>query len=122
MTVPGIGTINSSAMVAAIGTRDASSKGRDFGAWLGLVPKQISTGTERSSAAYQSAATGTYAHCSYRPSGLCWLSSWERYRLKAWIEAAQKPLHRNVLAIARGFLAPPCASRAKASPCLQEHF
>ena len=33
-----------SAMVAAIGTGDVFSKGRDFGAWLGLVPKQISTG------------------------------------------------------------------------------
>src|SRR5215471_6453314 len=30
--------------VAAIGTGDLFSKGRDFGAWLGLVPKQISTG------------------------------------------------------------------------------
>jgi transposase len=28
----------SSAMVAAIRTGDAFSKGRDFGAWLGLVP------------------------------------------------------------------------------------
>jgi transposase len=30
-------------MVAAIGNAAAFSKGRDFGAWLGLVPKQIST-------------------------------------------------------------------------------
>jgi Transposase IS116/IS110/IS902 family len=44
MTVPGIGPIISSAMVAAIGTGDAFAKGRDFGAWLGLVPKQLSTG------------------------------------------------------------------------------
>ena len=44
MTVPGIGPIISSAMVAAIGTGEVFSKGRDFGAWLGLVPKQISTG------------------------------------------------------------------------------
>ena len=44
MTVPGIGPIISSALVAAIGTGDVFSKGRDFGAWLGLVPKQISTG------------------------------------------------------------------------------
>ena len=44
MTVPGIGPIISSVMVAAIGTGDMFSKGRDFGAWLGLVPKQISTG------------------------------------------------------------------------------
>ena len=39
MTVPGIGPIIASAMVAAIGTGDVFSKGRDFGAWLGLVPK-----------------------------------------------------------------------------------
>jgi transposase len=44
MSVPGIGPIISSAMVAAIGTGDTFSKGRDFAAWLGLVPKQISTG------------------------------------------------------------------------------
>jgi len=44
MTVPGIGPIISSAMVAAIGSGAVFSKGRDFGAWLGLVPKQISTG------------------------------------------------------------------------------
>ena len=44
MTVPGIGPIISSAMVAAIGNGEVFSKGRDFGAWLGLVPRQISTG------------------------------------------------------------------------------
>src|SRR5262249_29280265 len=44
MSVPGIGPIISSAMVAAIGTGDAFDKGRDFAAWLGLVPRQISTG------------------------------------------------------------------------------
>ena len=44
MTVPGIGPIISSAMVAAIGNGAVFTKGRDFGAWLGLVPKQISTG------------------------------------------------------------------------------
>jgi transposase len=37
MTVPGVGPIISSAMVAAIGTGDAFEKGRDFGAWLGLA-------------------------------------------------------------------------------------
>jgi len=44
MSVPGIGPIISSAMVAAIGAGDVFTKGRDFAAWLGLVPKQISTG------------------------------------------------------------------------------
>jgi transposase len=44
MSVPGIGPIISSAMVAAIGTGDVFSKDRDFAAWFGPVPKQISTG------------------------------------------------------------------------------
>jgi transposase len=44
MSVPGVGPIISSAMVAAIGAGDVFNKGRDFAAWLGLVPKQISTG------------------------------------------------------------------------------
>jgi transposase len=44
MSVSGIGPIISSAPVAAIGTGGVFTKGRDFAAWLGLVPKQISTG------------------------------------------------------------------------------
>jgi transposase len=44
ISVPGIGPLISSAMVAAIGAGDVFSKGRDFAAWLGLVPRQISTG------------------------------------------------------------------------------
>jgi transposase len=44
MTVPGIGPIIASAMVAAIGGGTAFARGRDFAAWLGLVPKQMSTG------------------------------------------------------------------------------
>src|SRR5215471_6129504 len=44
MTVPGIGPIIASAMVAAIGDGAAFAKGRDFAAWLGLVPRQMSTG------------------------------------------------------------------------------
>ena len=39
VSVPGIEPIISSAMVAAIGTGDGFSKGRDFAAWMGLMPK-----------------------------------------------------------------------------------
>ena len=37
--VPGIGPITSSAMVAAISNGAGFKQGRDFGAWLELVPK-----------------------------------------------------------------------------------
>src|SRR5262245_1127105 len=76
MTVPGIGPIISSAMVAAIGTGDAFSKGRDFGAWLGLVPKQISTG-DRTILGSISKRGNRYlrAPCSSRRPGSCWSRS-----------------------------------------------
>jgi transposase len=44
MSVPGVGPIISTATVSAIGDGEAFERGRDFGAWLGLVPRQYSTG------------------------------------------------------------------------------
>jgi transposase len=59
MTVPGVGPIIASAVVAAIGNGAGFSQGRDFGAWLGLVPKQESREIARSWARSPSAATST---------------------------------------------------------------
>jgi transposase len=42
--IPGVGPLVSTATVAAIGNGAAFRKGRDFAAWLGLVPQQHSTG------------------------------------------------------------------------------
>lgn len=42
--IPGVGPLVSTATVAAIGNDAAFKRGRDFAAWLGLVPKQHSTG------------------------------------------------------------------------------
>ncbi|MDG1802439.1 MAG: IS110 family transposase, partial [Paracoccaceae bacterium] len=44
MTIPGIGPMISTAMVAAIGEGGAFDRGRDFTAWVGLVPRKYSTG------------------------------------------------------------------------------
>ncbi|MBB4398780.1 transposase [Bradyrhizobium sp. ERR14] len=42
-TIPGIGPMNATAMVAAIGNAETFGRGRDLAAWLGLVPKQMTT-------------------------------------------------------------------------------
>src|SRR5215510_13244107 len=44
MTIPGIGAITATALVAAVGDVGVFKNGRQFAAWLGLVPKQHSTG------------------------------------------------------------------------------
>jgi transposase len=43
-TVPGIGPINATALVAAVGDAGAFARARDLAAWLGLVSKQSTTG------------------------------------------------------------------------------
>lgn len=43
-SVPGIGTITATALVAAVGDGSAFGRGRDMAAWLGLVPRQATTG------------------------------------------------------------------------------
>jgi transposase len=102
MTVPGIGPIISSAVVAAIGDGTGFKQGRDFGAWLGLVPKQQSTG-DRTILGKLSKRGNKYlrtllvqaAHIvlARRPHAA-------RQGLWPWIEAASKRMHRNMVAIA----------------------
>src|SRR6185503_4982287 len=102
MDIPGVGVITASAMVAAIGTGATFSKGRDFAAWLGLVPKQISTG-DRTILGPISWRGNRYLRALFVQAAwvvLVRVKNWERYGLKSWIEAAKKRLHHNVLAIA----------------------
>jgi transposase len=102
MSVPGVAPIISSAMVAAIGNGEVFSSGRDFAAWLGLVPKQISTG-DRTILGKISKRGNRYLRVLFVQAAWVVLvkpQMWERYGLKHWIEAARKRLHHNVLAIA----------------------
>jgi transposase len=43
-TIPGVGPIVASALVAAVGRAESFDRGRDLAAWLGLVPRQFTTG------------------------------------------------------------------------------
>jgi len=102
MSVPGIGPMISTAMVAAIGTGEAFERGRDFGAWLGLVPRQYSTGgksilgriSKRGSKYLRTLFIQAANVILMRPQ------TWERFSFGAWLKAAQPRLHRNKLATA----------------------
>jgi transposase len=43
-TIPGVGVMIASALIGAIGKADAFKRGRDLSAWLGIVPRQSTTG------------------------------------------------------------------------------
>ena len=46
MTIPGIGPIGATALIAAVRDGRQFRKARDLAAWLGLVPRQNSTGVK----------------------------------------------------------------------------
>ena len=102
MSVPGIGPIISTAMVAAIGTGEAFDRGRDFGAWLGLVPRQYSTGgktilgriSKRGSRYLRSLFVQAAHVILMRPH------NWEKFSFGPWLERASQRMHKNKLATA----------------------
>jgi len=44
MTIPGIGSMTATALAASVGDAKVFKSGREMSAWLGLVPRQCSTG------------------------------------------------------------------------------
>ena len=102
MSVPGIGPLISTAMVAAIGTGEAFARGRDFGAWLGLVPRQYSTGgrpilgriSKRGSRYLRTLFIQAANVILMRPH------NWEKFSFGPWLKQAALRLHRNKLATA----------------------
>jgi transposase len=102
MTVPGVGPIISSAMVAAVGNGAGFKQGRDFSAWLGLVPKQESTG-DRTILGKISKHGNKYVRTLFVQAAHVVLVRRPNTAMRGlwpWIEQAAKRLHRNMLAIA----------------------
>jgi transposase len=102
MTVPGVGPIISSAVVAAIGNGAGFKQGRDFAAWLGLVPKQESTG-DRTILGKISKRGNKYLRTLFVQAAhvvLVRRPAAAKRGLWPWIEQASRRLHRNMLAIA----------------------
>jgi len=43
-TIPGVGVLTATAPVAAVGNARSFGRGRDLASWLGLAPRQATTG------------------------------------------------------------------------------
>jgi transposase len=102
MTVPGIGPIVASATVAAIGNGAAFARGRDFAAWLGLVPKQMSTG-DRTILGRITKRGNRYLRMLFVQGARAILlrpKSWAKHSFGPWLTTAARRLHRNILTIA----------------------
>ncbi len=101
MRIPGIGPIIASALTAAVGNGSAFGSGRALAAWLGIVPRQYSTGgkprllgiSKRGNAYLRTmlihGARSLYTHLAGH-----------RDRLGDWARALASRAHANVVVVA----------------------
>ena len=99
--IPGIGPLVATAIVAAIGNGAAFRKGREFAAWMGLVPKQYSTGGKAKLAGI-SKRGNLYLRkiLIHGARAVVLRSKRERIAMGAWLTALEARAPRNVLIVA----------------------
>ena len=99
--IPGIGPLVATAIVASIGNGAAFSKGREFAAWLGLLPNQRSTGGKT-----KLGAISKRGNCYLRKilihgaRAVVLRSKRDRLAMGAWMTSLETRAPRNVLIVA----------------------
>jgi transposase len=99
--IPGIGPLVATAIVASIGNGAAFSKGREFAAWLGLLPNQHSTGGKA-----RLGAISKRGNCYLRKilihgaRAVVFRSKRDRIAWGAWMTSLESRAPRNVLIVA----------------------
>ena len=99
--IPGIGPLVATAIVASIGNGAAFRKGREFAAWMGLLPKQHSTGGK--ARLYGISKRGnSYLRkiLIHGARAVVLRSKRERIAMGAWMTSLETRAPRNVLIVA----------------------
>jgi transposase len=97
--IPGIGPITASALVAAIGNARNFANGRQLAAWLGLVPKQHSTGG-RTNLLGISKRGDTYLRTLLIHGARSVIQHAEKKIKDVWLHCLLGRRHKNVAAVA----------------------
>ena len=99
--IPGIGPLVATAIVASIGNGAAFRKGREFAAWLGLLPNQRSTGGKA-----KLGAISKRGNCYLRKilihgaRAVVLRSKRDRIAMGAWMTSLETRAPRNILIVA----------------------
>jgi len=99
--IPGIGPLIATAIVAAIGNGAAFHKGREFAAWLGIVPRQYSTGGKARLYGISKRGNNYLRKILIHGARAVVLrSKRDRIAMGAWMTALEARAPRNVLIVA----------------------
>ena len=99
-TIPGVGPMVATALVAAVGNGANFRRSRDMAAWIGLVPRQHSTGG-RSTLLGISKRGNSYLRRLFIHGARSVIQNVDRrgHRFGAWLTQLEQRAHRNVVAV-----------------------
>ena len=101
LTIPGIGPLGATALVAAIGNGSEFRNGREVAAWLGLVPRQHSTGGKTRLFGVTKRGNPYLRRLLIHGARSVTLHMHrDRHRLGAWVSSLETRTHRNVAVVA----------------------
>jgi transposase len=101
VTVPGIGPMIATATVAAVGNGRMLRRGRDMAAWLGLVPRQFSTGGRSSLGSISKRGNVHLRQLFIQGAQVLYTHlARDRSSLGVWLRAVAARTHRNVAVVA----------------------
>jgi transposase len=101
MTVPGIGPLVATAIVAAAGDGRQFRRARDMAAWLGLVPREHSTGGKTTLLGISKRGNRYLRRLLVHGARSCVMHmDRSRDRLGAWLDGLERRMHVNKVTVA----------------------
>ena len=101
LKVPGIGPVTATAVISAIGNGAAFRKGREFAAWMGVVPREYSTGGKQKLLGISKRGNRylrkLFVQCA---RAVLQQKTKQTPGLKAWLEKLTSHTHRHAAAVA----------------------
>jgi transposase len=101
MTVPGIGPLAASALEASAGNGHQFANGRFLAAWLGVVPRQYSTGGKTTLLSISKGGNAYLGRLLIHGARSCVQTcDRQRHPLGGWITKLEQRMHRNKVIVA----------------------
>lgn len=98
--VPGIGRLTASALRASVGNARSFKNGREFAAWLGLVPKQCSSGGKQRLLGISKRGDAYLRRMLIHGARAVFRHMNPERSVTPWLDALSRRRHRNVVIVA----------------------
>ena len=100
LSIPGVGPLVATALVAAVADGTGFKRGRDLAAWLGLVPRQHSTGGKPMLLGMSKRGNSNLRRLFIHGARSACLHMKREQGLGPWLDQLEARVHRNVAVVA----------------------